>query len=59
MTGASWVGSFIRGARLLKRRILVVGCLRAEERKGWSVRRKETRFRGEPWGGGMVRWVEV
>ena len=42
------MGSFIRGERLLKRRKLVEGCFRAEERKGWSVRRKETRFRKEP-----------
>lgn len=45
---ASSVGDLMRGSSLLKTRNVVVGWLRAAERNLWSVRRKETRLRGEP-----------
>ena len=46
---ASLEGEYARGANSLRRRKDVDGCLRAAERNLWSVRRKATRFRGEPW----------
>ncbi len=45
---ASLEGSFERGFNSLKRRKEEEGCFRAEDKKIWSVRRKETRFSGEP-----------
>lgn len=38
----------MRGLRLLKSRKRLVGCLIAADKKGESVRRNETRFKGEP-----------
>lgn len=47
-TYASFSGECTRGFRSLKRMKLVEGCLNAEDRNMLSVRKKDTRLRGEP-----------
>ncbi len=54
-TYSSLVGSFASGFRLLNSRNDVEGCFKAAERKEWSVRRKETRFNGDPNGVRMLK----
>ena len=45
---ASFVGSWARGARSLRRTKEVDGCLNAADRKELSVRRNDTLFNGDP-----------
>ena len=45
---SSLVGSFANGDRLLKSKKEVEGCFKAADRKVWSVRRKDTLFKGDP-----------
>jgi hypothetical protein len=50
LTKASSEGVFVRGFSLSKRMKEVEGCFKAAVRNAWSVRRKETRFSGDPYG---------
>jgi hypothetical protein len=50
MGSTSEVGEETSGSMFLKRMNVALGWRRAEERKVWSGRRKDTRFSGEPGG---------